>query len=123
VRDAERERERAQGLEDALLCQICCERPRDAVLLPCCHFVSCSVCVGQMAASGAPGGGGGGGREPRRCPVCRGAVHGQVVVHLAAAAAAEAAAGTPTPQRRGSGDPPREQQPQQQQQQQQQQQH
>jgi hypothetical protein len=117
-REASGAAERARGLEDQLLCSICMERPRDSLLLPCCHFVACSVCVERMSqgssggangdgaggsgGGGRPqrsssGGGGGGGATQRRCPVCRGCVHGQVVVHLAAAAAADAAAGPPAP--------------------------
>jgi hypothetical protein len=111
-REASGAAERARGLEDQLLCSICMDRPRDSVLLPCCHFVACSVCVGQImsdagggSGGGAAAGSGGGaaragsgsdGGSARRCPVCRGCIHGQVVVHLAAAAAADAA-GPPQP--------------------------
>jgi hypothetical protein len=72
------------------------------VLLPCCHYVACSACIDQMGAASDGGGraarsrragAGDGGAGAKRCPVCRGCVHGRVVVHIGAAEAAAAAAG------------------------------
>ena len=39
----------------ALLCQICMERPRDTVLLPCAHAMYCGACL----------------RRRLRCPSCK----------------------------------------------------
>jgi hypothetical protein len=83
----------AQAARDAearkLECQICFERPRDTVLLPCMHFFACSKCVeASRAGSGGAAAGGGAAAaaaaDPpvHRCPVCRAHVAGQVVVHL-----------------------------------------
>jgi hypothetical protein len=102
-----------EQLEHALLCQICFDRPRDTVLMPCMHFLYCSNCVAAAkaaAAKAAPGGGGGrsssgagggagsagsagraaannaageAGAAVLKCPMCRASCSGQLVVHLA----------------------------------------
>lgn len=64
-----------ERMEQAVLCQICFERPRDTVLMPCMHFLYCQSCMHQSSSSCSGAG--------QRCPVCRAAVSGQVVVHLA----------------------------------------
>eukprot|EP00882_Tetradesmus_deserticola_P010393 GHRQ01010977.1.p1 GENE.GHRQ01010977.1~~GHRQ01010977.1.p1 ORF type:complete len:198 (+),score=105.29 GHRQ01010977.1:42-596(+) len=71
-------REAQDKAEQATLCQICFEQPRDTVLMPCMHFNYCGGCVrkGVEQAAAAKGGG------ALRCPVCRAPVSGQVVVHL-----------------------------------------
>jgi hypothetical protein len=71
-------REAQEKVEQATLCQICFEQPRDTVLMPCMHFLYCAGCVRkgvEQAAAGKDGG-------VLRCPVCRAPVSGQVVVHL-----------------------------------------
>jgi predicted component of type VI protein secretion system len=42
-----------EQLEAALLCQICFDKPRDTVLLPCMHFCYCSGCVAAAKAAAA----------------------------------------------------------------------
>jgi TolA-binding protein len=75
-------------LERALLCQICFEKPKDTVLMPCMHFLYCSGCLaaaktpGKKAAGGAAGGSKGDGGAVLKCPVCRVPCSGQLVVHL-----------------------------------------
>jgi flagellar motor protein MotB len=67
-----------EKVEQATMCQICFEQPRDTVLMPCMHFLYCAGCVRkgvEQAAAGKDGG-------ALRCPVCRAPVSGQVVVHL-----------------------------------------
>lgn len=76
-------------LEHALLCQICFERPKDTVLMPCMHFLYCSGCLdaaktpvkGRSAGRGGNGAAAGSG-APLKCPVCRVPCSGQLVVHL-----------------------------------------
>jgi hypothetical protein len=74
-------------LELALLCQICYDRPRDTVLMPCMHFLYCAKCIQQGAVAAAAAAAAGSKKaegSPLRCPVCRVPCSGQVVVHLAA---------------------------------------
>jgi hypothetical protein len=77
-------------LERALLCQICFERPKDTVLMPCMHFLYCSGCLAAAKTPGKKAAGGTGGAAAAKgesgavlkCPVCRVPCSGQLVVHL-----------------------------------------
>jgi hypothetical protein len=90
VAAAELRRTREQ-LEHALMCQICFEKPKDTVLMPCMHFLYCSGCLDAAKTpakkSGRAGVGGSGGKGDGgllKCPVCRVPCSGQLVVHLSA---------------------------------------
>jgi hypothetical protein len=81
---------------------VCLERPRDVVLMPCMHFVTCAQCqsrCGDGATRGSGGGGAAGGAggsaapSVGRCVVCRQAVMGQIVVHLASGGGPSAGGG------------------------------
>jgi ABC-type phosphate transport system auxiliary subunit len=71
-------RDAQERVEQATLCHICFEQPRDTVLMPCMHFLYCAGCVRKGVEAAAAGKDGG----ALRCPVCRAPVSGQVVVHL-----------------------------------------
>lgn len=86
-----------EQLEQALLCQICFERNKDCLLLPCMHFLYCQQCIAaaKTPSKGAAVGGGGAGSAGvngsgskaadgglLKCPVCRVPCSGQLVVHL-----------------------------------------
>jgi len=86
-------KEAQEQLEHALMCQICFEKPKDTVLMPCMHFLYCSGCLAQAAgkgsrraagvtAAGAAGGSKANDSDLLKCPVCRVPCSGQVVVHL-----------------------------------------
>eukprot|EP00698_Gefionella_okellyi_P025372 TRINITY_DN9259_c0_g1_i2.p1 TRINITY_DN9259_c0_g1~~TRINITY_DN9259_c0_g1_i2.p1 ORF type:complete len:270 (+),score=62.84 TRINITY_DN9259_c0_g1_i2:786-1595(+) len=51
------------------MCQICMDKPRDTLLLPCVHFLYCSACVSKALAQGG-------------CPACRTPVSGKLHVKL-----------------------------------------
>ncbi|KAH3763957.1 hypothetical protein Pelo_4173 [Pelomyxa schiedti] len=55
--DLETERDRNR-------CQICMDKNRDALLMPCCHFLYCTTCVNAHLA------------RSRTCPACRTSVSG-----------------------------------------------
>lgn len=67
------------GGDDANTCVICLEAPRDAVLLPCGHVMTCMSCTEKL--------------ESRVCPMCRKAIK-QVASASSGAAASAAASGT-----------------------------
>eukprot|EP00456_Euglypha_rotunda_P013320 TRINITY_DN13967_c0_g1_i4.p1 TRINITY_DN13967_c0_g1~~TRINITY_DN13967_c0_g1_i4.p1 ORF type:complete len:232 (-),score=29.51 TRINITY_DN13967_c0_g1_i4:21-620(-) len=66
VSDYEAKLERAQSRTQ---CQICMERTRNTLLLPCCHFLYCSTCLSQM-------------QDRNRCPTCRQTIQGQIACNL-----------------------------------------
>ena len=56
---------RVSVLEEARMCNICMERKRDTVIMPCMHAMFCSVCLrGQQPVTS--------------CPTCRGRIAGLV---------------------------------------------
>ena len=62
----ERELEQFKGSE---LCQICFERQRDCVIMPCTHLLYCGKCVNEHKSKG-----------DSRCPACRGPICGELEV-------------------------------------------
>jgi hypothetical protein len=79
--------EAERAVEDVVVCQICMDRKKGTVIMPCMHFLYCSQCLqqhrGPGAGRGGTGGGSGGGRElVEQCPACRGRVTGQLMVRL-----------------------------------------
>eukprot|EP00803_Ostreobium_quekettii_P001163 evm.model.scf_1801.1 EVM.evm.TU.scf_1801.1 scf_1801:1946-4804(+) len=56
-----------QELDNEVLCQICFERKRDVVILPCMHFNFCKQCLMESFKSGS-----------RKCPMCREPVTGEL---------------------------------------------
>ena len=51
-------------LQEASLCQICMEHPRNVIILPCCHFHYCAKCMATVQES------------QKACPYCRGHIAG-----------------------------------------------
>lgn len=47
--------EKKDDMDDQIVCRICLTEPKCVVLIPCKHFVSCMICVGDL----------------ERCPLCR----------------------------------------------------
>lgn len=73
LQHARRESERLQQeLDQEVLCQICFERRRDVVVLPCMHFQFCRQCL--LESFKAPGN--------RKCPLCRVNVTGELNMNL-----------------------------------------
>lgn len=62
----ERELEQSRGSE---LCQICFERQRNCVIMPCIHFLYCGRCITEHKSKG-----------DSRCPTCRGSINGELEV-------------------------------------------
>ena len=62
----ERELEQSRGSE---LCQICFERQRNCVIMPCIHFLYCGRCITEHKSKG-----------DSRCPTCRGPMNGELEV-------------------------------------------
>lgn len=62
----EQVKERAEALEKRIICQICCERSRNAVVMPCLHFYYCDECIDQHFAR----------CDIAKCPLCRTPVQG-----------------------------------------------
>eukprot|EP00658_Telonema_sp_P-2_P054903 TRINITY_DN43663_c0_g1_i1.p1 TRINITY_DN43663_c0_g1~~TRINITY_DN43663_c0_g1_i1.p1 ORF type:complete len:236 (+),score=25.53 TRINITY_DN43663_c0_g1_i1:88-795(+) len=56
-----------QEKEEASLCQICMENPKNVVLLPCMHFLYCATCVNAVPTIAI---------SDTACPYCRGTVAG-----------------------------------------------
>lgn len=48
-------------------CQICCDRQRDCIIIPCNHFLYCGPCVTRLRENGS------------FCPVCRGNILGEIL--------------------------------------------
>ena len=63
---------RVKDLEEARLCTICLENPRDTVVLPCMHAHFCGGCL-RGAGLAAPA---------TTCPTCRGVISGTLAVRL-----------------------------------------
>ena len=63
---------RVKDLEEARLCTICLENPRDTVVLPCMHAHFCGGCL-RGAGLAAPA---------TTCPTCRGVMSGTLAVRL-----------------------------------------
>ena len=63
---------RVKDLEEARLCTICLENPRDTVVLPCMHAHFCGGCL-RGAGLAAPA---------KTCPTCRGVISGTLAVRL-----------------------------------------
>jgi hypothetical protein len=63
---------RVKDLEEARLCTICLDNPRDTVVLPCMHAHFCGGCL-RGAGLSAPA---------TTCPTCRGVISGTLAVRL-----------------------------------------
>ena len=68
VRKLEKELEESRG---ALLCQICLERRRDCIILPCSHFLYCRTCVAEHKR-----------KRSSTCPTCRGPLNSEILCNL-----------------------------------------
>lgn len=55
--------------EQAVLCQICYDLPRNVLLLPCTHSLYCKGCIDRISG-------------PRACPACRSPIAGQLIMNL-----------------------------------------
>jgi len=74
LKNAERIRELEKELEQSLnaqLCQICFERPRDCIIMPCTHLLYCRTCVTEHKRKG-----------DSRCPTCRGPISGEILCNV-----------------------------------------
>ena len=74
LQSAERVRELEKSLEQALnaqQCQICFERPRDCIIMPCTHLLYCRACVNEHKRRG-----------DSRCPTCRGPISGEILCNV-----------------------------------------
>ena len=63
---------RVNDLEEARLCTICLEHPRDTVVLPCMHAHFCGRCLRGAGLAAAA----------TTCPTCRGVISGTLAVRL-----------------------------------------
>ena len=73
-KSTERIRELEKDLEqsrEAQLCQICFERPRDCIIMPCTHLLYCRTCVTEHKKNGGS-----------RCPTCRGPISGEILCNV-----------------------------------------
>ena len=73
-KSAERIRELEKELEQTLnaqQCQICFERPRDCIIMPCTHLLYCRTCVSVHKRKGGS-----------RCPACRGPISGEILCNV-----------------------------------------
>ncbi|KAL9969405.1 hypothetical protein ACROYT_G021622 [Oculina patagonica] len=68
IHKLEKELEHSKG---AQLCQICFERPRDCIIMPCTHFLYCRNCVTEHKRKG-----------DSRCPTCRGPIAGEMLCNI-----------------------------------------
>ncbi|XP_068757006.1 uncharacterized protein [Montipora capricornis] len=68
IRLLEKELEKAQNSQQ---CQICFERPRDCIIMPCTHLLYCRVCVTEHKRKGE-----------KRCPACRGPISGEILCNI-----------------------------------------
>lgn len=68
VRTLEKELEQSR---EAQLCQICFERSRDCIIMPCTHFLYCRTCVTEHKKKG-----------DSRCPACRGPISGEMLCNV-----------------------------------------
>lgn len=64
------EKELEQSRE-AQLCQICFERSRDCIIMPCTHLLYCRTCVTKHKKKG-----------DSRCPACRGPISGEILCNV-----------------------------------------
>ena len=56
---------------EAHVCQICFERPRDCIIMPCTHLLYCRTCVTEHKKKG-----------DSRCPTCRGPISGEILCNF-----------------------------------------
>ncbi|XP_074625472.1 uncharacterized protein LOC141883770 isoform X1 [Acropora palmata] len=68
IRTLENELEQSQN---AQLCQICFERSRDCIIMPCTHLLYCRMCVSEHKMKGV-----------NRCPSCRGPISGEILCNI-----------------------------------------
>ena len=68
IRELEKELEESRGSQ---LCQICFERPRDCIIMPCTHLLYCRTCVTAHKKKG-----------DSRCPTCRGPISGEILCNV-----------------------------------------
>ncbi|KAK2558043.1 MORN repeat-containing protein 3 [Acropora cervicornis] len=68
IRTLENELEQSQN---AQLCQICFERSRDCIIMPCTHLLYCRICVSEHKMKGV-----------NRCPSCRGPISGEILCNI-----------------------------------------
>ena len=67
IRELEKELEESRA---AQLCQICFERPRDCIIMPCTHLLYCRTCVTAHK------------KGDSRCPTCRGPISGEILCNV-----------------------------------------
>jgi hypothetical protein len=58
--------------EEATLCVVCADAPKDHIMIPCMHMCACKECAKQLLE-----------QDPPRCPVCRGDIQQTARVQLA----------------------------------------
>lgn len=68
IRELEKELEQAR---EAQLCQMCFERSRDCIIMPCTHLLYCRTCVTTHKQKG-----------DLRCPTCRGPISGEILCNV-----------------------------------------
>lgn len=68
VVELKKELEETKG---ALFCQICFERRRDCIILPCSHLLYCRLCVAEHRRKG-----------DARCPTCRGPINSEILCNV-----------------------------------------
>ena len=68
IRKLEKEMEETRG---GRLCEICFERPRDCIIMPCTHLLYCRTCVTEHKNKG-----------DARCPTCRGPISGEILCNV-----------------------------------------
>lgn len=71
--DLKKKDEEISAAESAMNCQVCQERPRDCVLMPCMHMHTCFTCIDKIRGPH--------GISPK-CPICRASVQGEIRLKL-----------------------------------------
>eukprot|EP01102_Stenamoeba_stenopodia_P011976 TRINITY_DN3724_c0_g1_i2.p1 TRINITY_DN3724_c0_g1~~TRINITY_DN3724_c0_g1_i2.p1 ORF type:complete len:336 (-),score=82.45 TRINITY_DN3724_c0_g1_i2:14-1021(-) len=68
--EVEELKEKQNEEEEAKLCQICCEKEKNSVFVPCGHVTSCLSCSKQIADQG------------HNCPACRGVIQAVYQIYI-----------------------------------------
>ena len=68
IRELEKDLEQSR---EAQLCQICFERLRDCIIMPCTHLLYCRTCVTRHKK-----------KSDSRCPACRGPISGEILCNV-----------------------------------------
>ena len=66
--EVQRLKDEKEKLEDLTKCQICHEKTRDCIIMPCMHMKTCSHCLRTIRNQ----------NRDARCPICRGAIQGEI---------------------------------------------